>query len=68
MNNKVLTICLSVLVMCTVIWITGCEKKAADDPQVAESKEQTNCPVMDGAINKELFVEYKGEKVYFFLC
>ena len=64
MNKKLLTICLSMLVMCTVIWTAGCQKKS-DEPQVVESKEQTNCPVMDGAINKELFVEYKGEKVYF---
>ncbi|MBN2316406.1 MAG: YHS domain-containing protein [Sedimentisphaerales bacterium] len=27
--------------------------------------EQKTCPVMGGAINKELFVEYKGKKVYF---
>ncbi|MCK5564892.1 MAG: efflux RND transporter periplasmic adaptor subunit [Planctomycetes bacterium] len=27
--------------------------------------EQTVCPVMGGAINKDIFVEYKGKKVYF---
>jgi YHS domain-containing protein len=27
--------------------------------------EQTHCPVMGGAINKDIFVEYKGKKVYF---
>jgi YHS domain-containing protein len=27
--------------------------------------EQTHCPVMGGPINKEIFVEYKGKKVYF---
>lgn len=27
--------------------------------------EQTNCPVMGGKINKDIFVEYKGKKVYF---
>ncbi len=27
--------------------------------------EQTVCPVMGGAINKDVFVEYKGKKVYF---
>jgi len=26
---------------------------------------QTECPVMGGAINKELYVDYKGERVYF---
>jgi YHS domain-containing protein len=27
--------------------------------------EQTVCPVMGGAINKEIFAEYNGKKVYF---
>ena len=27
--------------------------------------EQTTCPVMGGAINKAIFVEYQGKKVYF---
>jgi YHS domain-containing protein len=27
--------------------------------------EQTMCPVMDGPIDKKLFTEYKGKKVYF---
>ncbi len=37
----------------------------AGDPVVA-STEQTTCPVMEGnLINKDIFVEYKGKKVYF---
>jgi len=33
---------------------------------VAAVVEQTTCPIMDGnPINKALFVEYKGKKVYF---
>ena len=27
--------------------------------------EQTTCPVMGGPINKELYTEYQGKKVYF---
>ena len=27
--------------------------------------EQTMCPVMGGAVNKDIFVEYQGKKVYF---
>ena len=27
--------------------------------------EQTTCPVMEGPINKDLFVEYQGKRVYF---
>jgi YHS domain-containing protein len=32
---------------------------------VAASLEQTVCPVMGQPINKDLFVEYQGKKVYF---
>ncbi len=32
---------------------------------VAAVLEQTTCPVMGGAINKAIFAEYKGKKVYF---
>jgi Cu(I)/Ag(I) efflux system membrane fusion protein len=31
----------------------------------AKPGEQTLCPVMDNPINKDVFVEYKGKKVYF---
>ena len=34
--------------------------------QVAAATEQTLCPIMDGnKINKDIFVEYQGKKVYF---
>ena len=33
--------------------------------ETASTIEQRTCPVMGGAINKEIFVEYKGKKVYF---
>lgn len=34
--------------------------------EVVAAAEQTTCPVMEGnPINKDLFVEYKGKKVYF---
>ena len=34
--------------------------------QVASATEQTMCPIMDGnKINKNVFVEYQGKKVYF---
>ncbi|NLZ04651.1 MAG: YHS domain-containing protein [Phycisphaerae bacterium] len=38
--------------------------EAAD--HVVATAEQTTCPVMEGnPINKAVFVEYKGKKVYF---
>jgi YHS domain-containing protein len=33
--------------------------------EAKEVIEQTICPVMAGKINKDIFVEYKGQKVYF---
>jgi len=33
--------------------------------EAKEVIEQTTCPVMGGKINKDIFVEYKGQKVYF---
>ena len=32
---------------------------------VASVGEQTMCPVMNAPINKDIFVEYEGKKVYF---
>ncbi len=40
--------------------------EAADtETAVAKTAEQTTCPVMGGKINKNIFVEHKGRKVYF---
>jgi len=38
-----------------------------DEPieAVTAAIEQTTCPVMGSAINKAIFVEYEGKKVYF---
>jgi len=33
--------------------------------ETAAAVEQTTCPVMGGPIDKNIFVEYKGKKVYF---
>ncbi len=44
---------------------------AAEDPanptveNAVSAGEQTTCPVMGSAINKDIFTEYKGKKVYF---
>lgn len=36
-----------------------------NEPQADAGTEQTICPVMGGKINKEIFTEYQGKKVYF---
>jgi YHS domain-containing protein len=52
----------------------GCKKEAepvspsspnAVQETVSAVIEQTTCPVMGGAINKDVFTEYQGRKVYF---
>ncbi|MHC4645492.1 MAG: YHS domain-containing protein [Planctomycetota bacterium] len=50
----------------------GCKEKSQPAaspeetaPAASAAIEQTNCPVMGGAINKNIFTEYKGKKVYF---
>lgn len=37
---------------------------AAADP-IAAAAEQTRCPVSNGPIDKDVFVEHEGKKVYF---
>lgn len=47
---------------------TCCAKDAAAAdaaPAASSAVEQTLCPVMKSPINKELFIEYQGKKVYF---
>lgn len=41
------------------------EKPAAAVTADATAVEQTICPVMGGAIDKQYFTEYKGKTVYF---
>lgn len=54
----------------TTIILVGCKKKESAAPTVTKEVasaeiEQKTCPVMGGEINKSLFTEYKGKKVYF---
>lgn len=64
------------LVSVAFLGLAGCQKQtpaktttkaaeAAPGQPAAQVAEQTTCPVMGGAIDKNIFVEYKGKKVYF---
>ena len=61
------------LVAAAVFIAAGCssEKKSAQQTQkaqlaqAAESAAQTVCPVMGGKINKDVYVDYRGKRVYF---
>jgi len=45
---------------------TAAEAQKTAEATVVAAAEQTTCPVMEGnPVNKEIFVEYKGKKVYF---
>lgn len=63
-----------VMVMGAAAAFLGCSKKADTDhaghdhagqQAAADTVEQTLCPVMKAPINKDIFVEYEGKKVYF---
>lgn len=72
---------LASLVGLLILGLAGCKKKteppavpaaapsAADVQKVAaaaaENIEQKTCPIMGNPIDKNIYVEYKGKKVYF---
>jgi len=62
---------LAVLLLIGLVALTGCKKKsepaapAEVEKAVSATIQQTICPIMGGVINKDIFTEYKGKKVYF---
>jgi len=62
---------LASLLLIGLLPLTGCKKKSepaapAETKEIASvTIEQTTCPIMGGVINKDIFTEYKGKKVYF---
>ena len=65
-----IALALTIFVLTGVFLLAGCKKKSEPVPAetkevVSEVIEQKTCPVMGGAINKKLYTEYKGKKVYF---
>ena len=65
---------LGALLLIGLIVAGGCKKSEPEGPTstapevkdvAAAAGEQTECPIMAGAIDKNIFVEYKGKKVYF---
>jgi YHS domain-containing protein len=67
-SKQIIILLLVAILILSTLSLTGCKKKtesARKEEAVTEVIEQQRCPVMDGAINKELYTEYKGKKVYF---
>ncbi len=69
-----LVLLLATLSLLVLVVVGGCKKSEPESssgtvPEVTDvaavAGEQTMCPVMGGAIDKNIFVEYKGKKVYF---
>jgi YHS domain-containing protein len=46
------------MILCASGYVLGENKQAKSVPQ-------TNCPVMGGEINKEVYTDYQGKRVYF---
>ena len=40
-------------------------REGKPSPGTTAGKAQTRCPVMDGAIDKNIFTDYKGQRIYF---
>jgi len=41
------------------------KKPAGEQMKAPESNAQTNCPVMGGKINKDIYADHDGKRVYF---
>jgi len=70
MRTAGMTIVLATAFMATAILLIGCgsEEPTTTPSSGADGGEaitQTTCPVMGGPIDKSIFVEHEGRKVYF---
>ena len=71
MNARKKTIILMVLITGVLVFgvvaLNGCKKKSEPAAPGAAFvvTEQKTCPIMGEPINKNIFAEYKGKKVYF---
>lgn len=75
--RKSASIGLAGILLITLAVLPGCKKQeeqqasapvetqAKETASAAEEVVQTVCPVMGGKINKDIFTEYEGKKVYF---
>ncbi len=69
LSKKIITLSAIGILILSAFAINGCkEKTESTEPAAAMAVDeplQKMCPIMDAPINKELYTEYKGKKVYF---
>lgn len=78
MNTKRMQMTITALLVGVLsVGFIGCKDKSADTPTnpagevqkaagtVASTVSQTTCPIMGKPIDKSVFTEYQGQKVYF---
>jgi hypothetical protein len=57
----------ALLMTATLVQADACkEKKATGEVKAADVKAQTECPVMGGKINKAIYADHDGKRIY--LC
>lgn len=65
--SKIARLAPAALLVAAALFAAGCDKegtKNAGTPATA-GKAQTTCPVMGGAVDKAIFVDHNGKRVYF---
>ena len=67
MRNESIKCMVGAMLIAVMLLFTGYAAAADEVPATAAAAEIINpiCPVMQGKVNPDLFVEYKGKKVYF---
>ena len=62
---KRVTLLASVVIALMAVGTVSAKDATAEAPATAQTvKKQTNCPVMGGEVNKSLFVDAQGKRIY----
>ncbi len=70
MKTIALTLAMTVLIVAATVFMAGCSEKAetgtkSPEPAVETEIAQKICPVMGDAIDKDIYVDHNGRRVYF---
>ncbi|MCP3964765.1 MAG: hypothetical protein GY750_04735 [Lentisphaerae bacterium] len=61
-KKKIFTLLIGLTMIFSMLADSSTKKSTAPFPKT--SKQQTKCPVMGGKINKNLYYDYKGQRIY----